>query len=77
MSHFENKQTRKIDRQTIVAPQYGITREDRRNLPRKALHQEWELQLAEKARRRKVRRQERDLQLAEQARVASDTIVES
>jgi hypothetical protein len=50
MNRFDNDETRKIDSQTILAPQYGITRKHRQNLLKKVLRQKRNFRLAEKAR---------------------------
>jgi hypothetical protein len=50
MNRFDNDETRKIDRQTILAPQYGITRLNPQNLRKKVLRQKRNLRRAEKAR---------------------------
>jgi hypothetical protein len=59
MHRFDNKETRRIDCQLIVAPQYGITREAPRNQRKNAFLERRKVLLET----RKVLRERRNLKL--------------
>jgi len=72
MSCFDNKETLEIDCQLIVAPQYGITRESRRNQRKITFLESRKVFLETK----KVLRERRNLKLIE-GRKGEDPMVES
>jgi hypothetical protein len=86
MSCFDNKETRDIDCQLIVAPQYGITRESRRNQRKKTFLESRKVFLETKKvffktrkaflETKKALRERRNLKLIE-GRKGEDPMVES